>query len=220
MNRDSNGGMVRSMAVLWKYASFTFRLTASLFFVAVLSPLADAPGINAASLRTLLSSVQGDPSIVIWKSHYSLTLYKGDIPVKTYPAVFGKGHPNGDKEKSGDKRTPEGDFYICTMNPSKRFYKFMGLSYPGLKHAEQGVRRGLITAREYREIEQANRDGRQPPWETKLGGAIGIHGRLQDDRAAITTRENWTDGCIALANADVDELFSIVALGTPVTILP
>ena len=52
-------------------------------------------------------------------------------PVKTYPAVFGRGYSDGDKRMTGDLRTPEGDFYICTMNPSKRFYKFMGLSYPG-----------------------------------------------------------------------------------------
>ncbi len=208
------------MAALWKYISFTLRCAAAVVLAAVLSPIPDAPGTNTAAFLSLLSLLPGETSIVIWKSHYSLTLYKGDLPVKTYPAVFGKGHPDGDKEKVGDKRTPEGDFYICTMNHSKRFYKFMGLSYPGIKHAERGLRRGLISPREYNEIELANREGRQPPWETRLGGAIGIHGRLQNDRIALTTRENWTDGCIALANADVDELFSIVALGTPVTILP
>lgn len=208
------------MAAIWKYISFIVRLAAATFLLAGLSPLPDSPGANTAAFQALLSSLRGDPSIVIWKSHYSLTLYKGDIPVKTYAAVFGKGHPNGDKEKAGDKRTPEGDFYICTMNHSKRFYKFMGLSYPGLKHAERGLRHGLISVREYSEIERASNEGRQPPWETKLGGAIGIHGRLQDDRLALKTRENWTDGCIALANADVDELFSIISLGTQVTILP
>lgn len=191
-----------------------------MFLTAVLSPLPDSPGTTTTAFLSILSSLEGELSLVIWKSHYSLTLYKGDLPVKTYSAVFGKGHPNGDKEKAGDKRTPEGDFYICTMNHSKRFYKFMGLSYPGLKHADRGLRRGLISLREYEVIERATAEGRQPPWETKLGGAIGIHGRLLDDRAAQTTRENWTDGCIALANADVDELFSILSLGTPVTILP
>ena len=208
------------MAALWKYLSFVLRFAAAIFLVAVLSPLPDAPGTTTAAFLAMISSLRGDPSIVIWKSHYSLTLYKGDVPVKTYPAVFGKGLPDGDKEKAGDKRTPEGDFYICTMNHSKRFYKFMGLSYPGIKHADRGLRRGIISVREYSEIERANTEGRQPPWETKLGGAIGIHGRLQDDRIALTTRENWTDGCIALANADVDELFSILQLGTAVTILP
>lgn len=208
------------MAALWKYLLFTLRFAAAIFLVAVLSPLPDHPGTATTAFHSLLSTLQGEPSIVIWKSHYSLTLYKGDIPVKTYSAVFGKGHPNGDKERVGDKRTPEGDFYICTMNHSKRFYKFMGLSYPGLKHAERGLQRGLISSREYDEIARATAEVRQPPWETKLGGAIGIHGRLLDDGAAAAARENWTDGCIALANADVDELFSILSLGTPVTILP
>ena len=59
--------------------------------------------------------------------------------------MFGKGYGDGDKQRMGDRRTPEGDFYICTMNHSKRFYKFMGLSYPGLKHAEDGLRSGMIS---------------------------------------------------------------------------
>ncbi|MDH4161774.1 MAG: L,D-transpeptidase [Nitrospirota bacterium] len=208
------------MAVFWKYLSFFVRFIVALAAVAVLAPVPDDPGTNTAAFISLFSSLPGDPAIVIWKSHYSLTLYKGDIPIKTYPAVFGKGFAEGDKERIGDRRTPEGDFYICTMNHSKRFYKFMGLSYPSLKHAERGLRKGMISVREYSEIQRSAAEGKQPPWETRLGGAVGIHGRLQGDRAALAAKDNWTDGCIALANTDVDELFSIVSLGTPVTILP
>lgn len=208
------------MKAFWRYCSFFVRLAAAVFLVSVIAPVPDAPGTTTAAFLSLFSSLPGEPAIVIWKSHYSLTLYKGDIPIKTYPAVFGRGFADGDKERSGDRRTPEGDFYICTMNHSKRFYKFMGLSYPGLKHAERGFRKGLISVKEYSEIQRAAQEGRQPPWETRLGGAVGIHGRLQGDRAALTAKDNWTDGCIALANADVDELFSIISVGTPVTILP
>jgi murein L,D-transpeptidase YafK len=134
--------------------------------------------------------------------------------------VFGKGYADGDKERMGDRRTPEGDFYICSMNTSKRFYKFLGLSYPSLRHAEQGLQKGIIGAREYVEIQKAIEERRQPPWETRLGGAVGIHGRTINDPLSQTAHQNWTDGCIALANADVDELFSVLSLGTPVTIVP
>jgi murein L,D-transpeptidase YafK len=124
--------------------------------------------------------------------------------------------------KNGDRRTPEGEFYICTMNDSKRFYKFMGLSYPDLKHAEYGLRSGMISPDEYTMIRKAIEGRLSPPWETRLGGAVGIHGRTLDAGEAqqryVST--NWTDGCIALDNADVDEIYQVVSLGTPVTILP
>ncbi len=200
--------------------SMTFRTFAAVLLVSVLSPLPDGPEASASAFQSMLSSMSGETSLVIWKSEYSVTLFKGTVPVKTYRAVFGKGFADGDKERTGDRRTPEGDFYICSMNHSKRFYKFMGLSYPSLRHAEDGLRKGIISAREYQEIETALREHRQPLWDTRLGGAVGIHGRLIDDRSALLTRQNWTDGCIALANADVDELFSIVTIGTPVTIIP
>lgn len=163
----------------------------------------------------------GQLKLVIWKSHYTVTLYKGDLPVKTYRAVFGKGYQDGDKRIQGDKRTPEGEFYICTMNHSKRFYKFIGLSYPGLQHAEHGLHSKIISPLEYTMIKKAIEERQQPPWETRLGGAVGIHGRTLDGEVVPQQLSmNWTDGCIALDNADVDEVFSVVSLGTPVTILP
>jgi len=205
---------------IWNFIAFTLRFVLALILVSVLSPLPDIPGTSTREFISLLSRMDGATSLVIWKSQYSLTLFKGDAPVKTYWAVFGKGYGEGDKERSGDKRTPEGDFYICSMNHSKRFYKFLGLSYPGIKHAERGLQRGLISPREYGEIEKAAQEQRQPSWETRLGGAIGIHGRMLEDPSVWAMRQNWTDGCIALSNSDIDEIFSVVSLGTPVTILP
>jgi murein L,D-transpeptidase YafK len=206
--------------LIWNSITLSLRFFFALFLVSVLSPLPDIPGTSTREFISLLSRMEGATSLVIWKSQYSLTLFKGDAPVKTYWAVFGKGYGEGDKERSGDKRTPEGDFYICSMNHSKRFYKFLGLSYPGIKHAQQGLQRGIITPREYGEIESANRELRQPTWDSRLGGAIGIHGRMLEDPSVWAMRQNWTDGCIALSNTDIDELFSVVSLGTPVTILP
>ncbi len=203
-----------------RYSALAVRLFAAVFLASVLSPLPDVPGTANAEFVSLVSSLKGPLALVVWKSGYVLTLYKGSVPVKTYPAVFGGGYADGDKEQMGDRRTPEGDFYICSMNPSKRFYKFLGLSYPSLRHAEQGLRKGTISVREYADIQKAIEERRQPPWETKLGGAVGIHGRTIEDPAAQAERRNWTDGCIALANADVDELSSVVGLGTPVTIVP
>lgn len=208
------------MARLWTHLAAVFRFLVALLCVIVLSPLPDAPGTNTSAFLTMLSFMDGQPSVVIWKSQYSLTLYKGSTPVKTYRAVFGKGFADGDKEKVGDKRTPEGEFFVCGVNHSKRFYKFIGLSYPSLRHAEEGLRKGLISLRQFRDIQQALAERRQPAWETRLGGAIGIHGRMLDTPGVWIDRQNWTDGCVSLANADMDELFGAIGLGTQVTILP
>jgi murein L,D-transpeptidase YafK len=200
--------------------SITVRFVAAMLLVAVLSPVRDAPGTANSAFLTLLSSLDGELSLVIWKSHYTVTLYKGQTPVKTYAAVFGRGYAEGDKERSGDKRTPEGVFYICSKNNSARFYKFLGLSYPSLRHAGQGLRKGLITETDYAAIAQALQERRQPNWETRLGGAVGIHGRMIEDPVGHAARQNWTDGCIALPNADMDELFSLAVVGMQVRIAP
>jgi murein L,D-transpeptidase YafK len=202
--------------------SFFLRLFALVLLVSCLSPAPEVPGDKPLTFASFVSSLAGPLRLVVWKSQYTLTLYKGDLPIKTYRAVFGKGFRDGDKRRMGDRRTPEGEFYICTMNHSKRFYKFMGLSYPDLKHAESGLQSRVISPDEYLAIKKAIEERQQPPWETRLGGAVGIHGRMLDEKVASNyySEMNWTDGCIALDNADVDEIYGVVSLGTPVTILP
>ncbi len=198
------------------------RILVSFLLLCCISPSPETPTNKTDALASLLSSIAGQLKLVVWKSQYTVTLYKGETPVKTYRAVFGKGYQDGDKQRMGDRRTPEGDFYICTMNHSKRFYKFMGLSYPGLKHAEEGLRSGMITPDEHTMIKKAIEERLSPPWETRLGGAVGIHGRMlsAEDARRQSVDINWTDGCIALDNADVDEIYHVVSLGTPVMILP
>jgi len=213
---------MREIAQMRGKIFYSLRLVTSLLLLSGISPAPEVPAKKNPAFPFTDSSLDGQLRLVIWKSRYTLTLYKGNMPVKTYRAVFGKGYRDGDKQMTGDKRTPEGEFYICSMNNSKRFYKFMGLSYPGMKHAEYGLRSNIITANQYAGIKKAIDERQQPPWDTQLGGAVGIHGRMLDDTAppkALST-QNWTDGCIALNNADVDEIYSVVSLGTPVTILP
>jgi murein L,D-transpeptidase YafK len=213
---------MQKMALMREKLFRYFRFLAAFALLSCISPLPDVPAAKTATSPSAYPAVSSDIKLVIWKSHYTLTVYRGDIPVKTYRTVFGRGYRDGDKRMMGDRRTPEGDFYICTLNRSKRFYKFMGLSYPGLKHAEYGLRSQLISTKEYELIKKAVEERRPPPWDTQLGGAVGIHGVTLDKNAPQRNilSMNWTDGCIALDNADIDELFSMVSLGTPVTILP
>ncbi len=210
------------MAQLGGYIFFSIRLLTALLLAVCLSPLPDNRVTTMTASAAGAAPPAGNIRIVIWKSNYTLTLYQGDNPVKTYRAVFGKGYQDGDKRRQGDKRTPEGDFYICTMINSKRFYKFMGLSYPSLKHADYGFQAGMLSQDEYLLIKKALAERQQPLWETQLGGAVGIHGGMPETLLAPLSLAvmNWTDGCIALVNSDMDELFGVVSLGTPVTILP
>ncbi len=121
----------RPMAGLIDHSFFYPQVRVPLLLFCCLSPLSGTPTRKAETFATLVAALPGEPRLVIWKSQYTLTLYKGMVPVKTYPAVFGRGYSDGDKRKTGDKRTPEGDFYICTMNPQQAFLQVHGAQLSG-----------------------------------------------------------------------------------------
>ncbi len=149
--------------------------------------------------------------LVVIKSGRLLTLFVGDVPVKEYAIGLGTA-PTGDKEREGDRRTPEGEFYLCYRNPTSRFHRFLGISYPSSDDADRGLRQGLISRDQYRAITTAHAARRQPPWDTPLGGEVGIHGG--------GSGLDWTWGCIALENAAIEELDRALPTGTRVTIQP
>ena len=131
--------------------------------------------------------------------------------MRTYHIGLGLS-PVGDKVREGDRRTPEGDFYVFTKNAKSQFYLSLGLSYPNATHALRGLRDGLITQEQYHAIMGALRARKGPPQNTPLGGDIYIHGN--------GARSDWTWGCVALENEDIRELFGAVNVGTPVNIEP
>jgi murein L,D-transpeptidase YafK len=151
------------------------------------------------------------PEIFVYKEKRRLYVMQSKVLVRDYPVGLGF-HPSGDKEKEGDGRTPEGSFFICVKKPNSRFQKSLGLSYPDKKHAERAFFAGVITPIEFRDILIAFENKATPPWNTVLGGQIFIH--------AGGAQKDWTEGCIALYNSDMDELFQITSVGTPVTIRP
>jgi murein L,D-transpeptidase YafK len=119
-------------------------------------------------------------------------------------------NPVEDKIRQGDRRTPEGEFYVFTKNDKSAFYFSLGLSYPNIEDAGRGLRENLITSRQHDAIVCAIKRKRIPPQNTALGGDIYIHGN--------GASSDWTWGCVALENADMKELFDAVTVGTPVTI--
>ena len=153
----------------------------------------------------------GAPRIVVKKAQRKLFLYSDDKLIRTYRVGLGLS-PVGDKVREGDRRTPEGDFYIFTKNDKSAFYLSLGISYPNATHATRGLRDGLINQTQYDTIMQALKAHKTPPQNTKLGGDIYIHGN--------GSRSDWTWGCVALEDTDIRELFNAVSVGTPVTIKP
>lgn len=152
-----------------------------------------------------------DPRIVIRKVERKLEVFDGEKLVRTYKMVLGF-RPNSDKQIESDGRTPEGEFYVFAKNPESKFHLSLGISYPGLEDAERGLNENLITREEYDEISAAIAEKRMPLQKTKLGGEIYIHGG--------GTANDWTDGCVALDDAEMTELFEAIPVGAKVTIMP
>lgn len=152
-----------------------------------------------------------EPRLVIHKAERRIELFDGDVLIRTYKMALGFA-PSGNKELEGDGRTPEGDFYVFAKNPRSKFHLSLGLNYPGLSDAVRGLKDGLISQEEHDEIVAAINEKRMPLQKTKLGGEIYIHGG--------GTASDWTEGCVALENEEMAELFDAIPVGTKVSIHP
>ena len=152
-----------------------------------------------------------NPRIIVKKADRKLQVFDGEKLVKTYRIGLGFA-PVGDKEKQGDGKTPEGEFYIFTKNPKSSYYLSLGVSYPSSDDAERGFRENLISKSQRDEIVKAIKSKKTPPQNTKLGGEIYIHGN--------GSKTDWTLGCVALEDAEMKELFDAIPVGASVKIEP
>ncbi len=151
------------------------------------------------------------------KHDKKLYLYEGGTLVTTYAADFGY-NPVADKRQRGSAlsrdhwRTPEGTFFVVERNARSQFYKAFLLNYPTAEDARRGFADGLISRRDHDAIVEAEAGFRRPPMNTPLGGMIEIHGK------GTGAGVNWTQGCVAVRNDDIDALWTHVHTGTPVVI--
>src|SRR5437762_8137199 len=194
-------------------ATLIFALLLILFGSAGLTPdLTNANRTDALAVsqtRQPLKLPLVSPRIIVKKAERKLLLYSGSKLVRRYHIGLGLS-PVGDKVREGDRRTPEGDFFVFVKNANSAFYLSLGLSYPNAAHAARGLRDGLITRAEHDAIMRQLRLKKGPPQNTKLGGDIYIHGN--------GAQSDWTWGCVALENDDMRELFDAVSVGTSVRI--
>ncbi len=117
----------------------------------------------------------------------------------------------------GDEKTPLGIYRIGWVNSNSRFYRFYGFNYPSRWDAQRGLKKGLINPETYQRIFNADLLDRIPDQTTALGGQIGIHGIGSAD-ADIHKSMNWTRGCIALTNNQINSLGAWISTGTVVVI--
>jgi murein L,D-transpeptidase YafK len=176
----------------------------------VIETVADVPEAEEQPDMPLDTPLE-NPKIVIYKSEHKLELFDGETRVRSYRIGLGFS-PVGDKEREGDGKTPEGEFYICMKNPDSSFHLSLGISYPNIEDAERGLRDELINQSQHDQIVNAINNHGKPPWNTALGGEIFIHGS--------GSGSDWTLGCIALDNDHIEELYEVIPVGTPITINP
>ena len=170
-------------------------------------------------LCNISHAIGTDFDIVVSKSKKELSVQKGDQIIKQFPISLGKGG-NGTKRKLGDKKTPLGIYKIVDFRTESKFHYFMQIDYPNLLDAWYGYKNNIISATEFKRIAVAYKTGQKPPQDTQLGGYIGIHGlgEENEEKLQIHNGFDWTDGCIALTNEQINELKQYVAIGTKVII--
>ncbi len=136
--------------------------------------------------------------LVVLKSERKMQAFAGGKLVKTYKIALGR-NPVGDKQFEGDRKTPEGLYTINDKNPNSGYHKNLGISYPNAQ-----------------DIAEARQLGKPTGGDIKIHGMrngasyLGFFHRLTD----------WTHGCIAVTDAEVDELYAHTPIGTPIEILP
>ena len=133
--------------------------------------------------------------LLVDKSDRILVAYSGGKAIRAYRGIQFGDAPLGHKRFEGDERTPEGRYYIDTRNPQSSYHLSLRISYPN--------RSDRAYAASY---------GRSP------GGDIFIHGQPNGLPNDQRMRGDWTDGCIALTNAEIEELWRLVPDGTPIVI--
>jgi murein L,D-transpeptidase YafK len=132
-------------------------------------------------------------SIVVYKADRKMYLLNGSTVLKDYRIALG-GNPIGPKQFEGDMKTPEGGYYIVRRNPNSKYHLSLGISYPTPE-----------------QVEYAKSQGK------RAGGDIFIHGRAGKNWGKGS---DWTAGCIAVKDGEMEKIYSMVRVGTPIFIYP
>lgn len=160
---------------------------------------------------TLLAADLAKPRLEVFEAKRELLLFDGRKLVKTHHIALGS-NPVPPKERRGDRATPEGSYFICHKNPKSLYHLSLCISYPGPTDAKRGLAAGLFSKSDYRAILKADAGKKTPPMNTKLGGDVFVHGS--------GSSPDWTWGCIAMEDSNIEELYRLVPVKTRINIHP
>jgi murein L,D-transpeptidase YafK len=134
--------------------------------------------------------------VLVVKHERMMYLLQNGMVVRSYRVALGRS-PVGHKVFQGDGRTPEGLYLLDGRNSASRFYRSMHISYPNSADAARAAQYG-----------------------SSAGGLVMIHGQPNDIWQGSNPTYDWTEGCIAVSNREMDEVWALVQVGTPIEILP
>ncbi len=159
--------------------------------------IASTGGLSGET-RTASPTAEKVNRVLVLKHQHVLRLMHGDRVLKEYKVALG-GSPIGPKTQQGDHKTPEGVYVIDAHNSRSQYYKSLHISYPTPEQRTSARKHGVSP-----------------------GGDVYVHG-LPNGRRAIGAAHrlyDWTDGCIAVTDEEMDEIWPVVANGTPIEIRP
>jgi murein L,D-transpeptidase YafK len=136
--------------------------------------------------------------VIVMKKERTLTLMSGDKVLKVYKIALGV-DPVGPKPMEGDHKTPEGNYILDRRNPKSKYYRSIHISYPSEEDRDRARESGV-----------------------SAGGDVMVHGLPNGFGWLGATHRvhDWTDGCVAVSDQEMDEIWSAVADGTPIEIKP
>jgi len=188
-HKDANGNLVRTI----QYSQGGSRVTETRIikpFQALNAPI-NPDTLNKDSLM-----------VVISKTKFLLDVYYRRKKIRSYKVVFGP-KPKENKMMKGDRCTPEGKFYVLNKHPSARYNKFIQIDYPN-----DSSRIRFYALKQKGAV----------PKDAEIGGDVGIHGIWKGGDEMIDMGVGWTDGCIAMKNKDVDDLYRFLDTGVRIFI--
>lgn len=175
--------------------------------------------IGLLGLSGIPNSVRADNGIWIDvdTSTHTLSVMQGDSIQTVFKNVAIGRYGTTWSKMTKDDKTPLGRFRVGWINEKSRYYRFFGLNYPNLDTAKRALDENRINEETWLSILEAKSMGKTPPQNTPLGGHIGIHGIGRGDQE-IHHEYNWTNGCIALTNEQIDQLGKWIKPGILVNI--
>ena len=172
-----------------------------------------------ASFSVIAPAQPAETWVLVDTPELQVFVMRGEEVLATFNNVAIGSNGTTLQKRVADERTPLGDYRITEIRRSRRFHLFLGLNYPTMKDAKRALGEDRIDDSEFQRIRDALQRGDRAPQDTSLGGNLGFHG-IGNGNPEVHARFNWTNGCIALSDRDMDTVWKAVEPGTPIEIKP